>query len=1122
MLSIRTAAALLWLVATGAAASSAAAQESPWAGLPAPVAHSTYIEAVEAAQREDCASAEPLARTAFDAQAAELGNDHWATIRTSVWLGGCMVVNGGDGREAGFAMLESALRWYDNQGAAARGESTRVEQLLSQLMRNNRNFAGLERLERRNLESLQRFASTQPAGVRMQAAIQDSRRKLATLADAQGRRAEADALHAVNAGELNANLARLMPLLRLTPPALSFNGIIGQSTDDQAEAIQLIGAMAEQARAIAASRRTEDVERMYRDILALAEISGGRETIFYIRTLSDLGEFYFSQGRVAEAEAELIRSVDLRERTYTADSPQRLPGYSALSSFYRNVGRLRDAERTLLQIIDATAANRTTSETLFGNSAGIIAAQVALADLYTEQGRFGDAEIVLTNALRARNNQPPLQVNQLVALLAPGAAGVGRVIEQGITIATARLWLRQGAHEQAAQLILDAHDVTQPVTRTGIPYVMALGEIRAAQGRWSDAVALYQRALDARGGAGATMQRWSIAERLAEAELGLGEFVTAQNRFQALIDEASPLLGDRHPLVVSALSGVATAMLRQRRGVEALVPGRRLVAAHRNAAAGAFDHFARAQEQGNLRSNRGALLLADALWQAVPDRGREQADILEEVFGALQDGMTSAASIDMLRAAGRREAEAAGPETAAFVQQHEQLAMALAQNRSRFAGALGRTDDAAEAQRQGLALERASLEAALSQSEQRLRARLPDYFALLEPRSVALDAAQALLAPDEAMLLIIPTPFGTHSFALTSSGRNWAQSNLTEVEVNHAVQQLRRDLGATFNTDGAAERADPTTFTYDRATAHTLYNALIEPNADLLQGKRRLVIVAGGALAALPFHVLVTAPPSGADDDPAALRATSWFGDAFDLVHATSVQSVALLRNATPRQPVSDRFMGVGDPVMAGSSMTYLRQLARLPGTARELEAVRAALNAGPESLLMAGRATEANLRSAALGDQTIILFSTHGLTATDAANAGLTEAGLVLTPPATANEGDDGFLAASEIATMRLHADWIILSACNTASNDAPNQEGLGELSRAFLFAGARTLLASHWPVSDAVAPLLITRTLVLERDGRTRAAAFRDAMREIRNDPDNDNWAHPFFWAPFVLIGD
>jgi CHAT domain-containing protein len=181
--------------------------------------------------------------------------------------------------------------------------------------------------------------------------------------------------------------------------------------------------------------------------------------------------------------------------------------------------------------------------------------------------------------------------------------------------------------------------------------------------------------------------------------------------------------------------------------------------------------------------------------------------------------------------------------------------------------------------------------------------------------------------------------------------------------------------------------------------------------------------------------------------------------------------------------------------------------------------------------------ATETAVRSADLSKARVIAFATHGLTPgefvagaegtrTASELYDLVEPGLVLTPPDQASEGDDGYLAASEVSSLRLDADWVILSACNSATPDDASEPGLSSLARAFFYAGARNLLASHWPVDDEVGARITVRTIELERSGRPRAEAFQQAMREIRQDASRDSaagsWAHPFYWAPFVLIGD
>jgi CHAT domain-containing protein len=113
-------------------------------------------------------------------------------------------------------------------------------------------------------------------------------------------------------------------------------------------------------------------------------------------------------------------------------------------------------------------------------------------------------------------------------------------------------------------------------------------------------------------------------------------------------------------------------------------------------------------------------------------------------------------------------------------------------------------------------------------------------------------------------------------------------------------------------------------------------------------------------------------------------------------------------------------------------------------------------------------------------------------------------EAGLVLTPPAKGSAQDDGLLTASEVAGLDLDADWVILSACNTASGDRAGAEALSGLARAFFYAGARSLLVSHWPVNSWAAVLLTTRAMrEIERDPAIgKAEAMRRSMLALLAD--------------------
>ena len=137
----------------------------------------------------------------------------------------------------------------------------------------------------------------------------------------------------------------------------------------------------------------------------------------------------------------------------------------------------------------------------------------------------------------------------------------------------------------------------------------------------------------------------------------------------------------------------------------------------------------------------------------------------------------------------------------------------------------------------------------------------------------------------------------------------------------------------------------------------------------------------------------------------------------------------------------------------------------------------------------------------------------------------GLAEPALVLTPPAKASPDDDGLLTASKIATLKLNADWVVLSACNSAAGDGtPDGGGLSGLAKAFFYAGARSLLVSHWRAWSEATIKLTTGTFAeLTNDSSIgRAEALRRSMMAMLDPQSPPEFAHPLAWATFVLAGE
>lgn len=195
-----------------------------------------------------------------------------------------------------------------------------------------------------------------------------------------------------------------------------------------------------------------------------------------------------------------------------------------------------------------------------------------------------------------------------------------------------------------------------------------------------------------------------------------------------------------------------------------------------------------------------------------------------------------------------------------------------------------------------------------------------------------------------------------------------------------------------------------------------------------------------------------------------------------------------------------------------------------MPQTADLACDVARQLGATEDDIHLGARATEARVKamsaSGLLASYAVVNFATHGVVAGEFTASA--EPGLVLTPPETGTEEDDGYLSASEVAGLKLDADWVILSACNTASGGAKDAEALSGLARAFFYAGAQALLVSHRSVRESAALALVTKALAAMAldNGIGRSEAMRRAMIDLADSMD-PVVAHPSHWAPFGVVG-
>jgi formylglycine-generating enzyme required for sulfatase activity/CHAT domain-containing protein/tetratricopeptide (TPR) repeat protein len=427
-------------------------------------------------------------------------------------------------------------------------------------------------------------------------------------------------------------------------------------------------------------------------------------------------------------------------------------------------------------------------------------------------------------------------------------------------------------------------------------------------------------------------------------------------------------------------------------------------------------------------------------------------------------------------------------------------------------------------------------------------------------------------------------PAETYVWVITKAGARWLKADLGGKALAQEVLALRCGLDETYWAVESEQhkqcaqllRYEGSLPPFDLGRAHSLYSALFGKAGDLIAGKH-LLVAPTGPFTSLPFQVLVTQKPNvSIPADPNGYRDVKWLGADHAITVLPSVASLKALRAHVKPSAAVKPFIGFGNPLLDGASddpvrptlarrkqvcpasavagvaggtgpkhmaqapvaatlfrggatdVEALRQLTPLPETTDELCAVGRGLGATNDDIWLGARMTESSIKDLSAKGQLsryrIIHLATHGLLAGDTEKfiQGEAEPSLIFTPPDHASEADDGLLTASEVTQLKLDADWVILSACNTAAGGAKEAEALSGLTRAFFYAGARTLLVSHWEVnSDAAVELATGAFDALKADPRIgRAEALRRSQRALIAKGGVN--AHPATWAPFVLVGE
>lgn len=448
-----------------------------------------------------------------------------------------------------------------------------------------------------------------------------------------------------------------------------------------------------------------------------------------------------------------------------------------------------------------------------------------------------------------------------------------------------------------------------------------------------------------------------------------------------------------------------------------------------------------------------------------------------------------------------------------------------------------------------------------------IKTRFPEYGELVNPKPKSVATVRQHLRRNEAMLSFYSDDNLTHVWALPKSGPvAYHAAPIGKKRLHTVVRELRKALDPSAETLGDIPP-------FNVSLSHRLYKLLLAPVQKSWQSANSLLITSHGVISQLPFSLLVAKSKNlGPEKAPlfSNYRAIPWLANTHAVTILPSVTSLVSLRSQPAPNPSRRPFAGFGDPYFStaqavndnGSTQTAaltsrglfkvrglkiklrsapktqklnsadLAKLPRLPDTADEIRSIAKAMNADLKRHVFIGRkATEEAVKTLDLSQYRVLAFATHGLVPGDL--DGLRQPALALSTPKLGNTKGDGLLTMGEILGLKLDADWVVLSACNTGASDGAGAEAFSGLGRAFFYAGTRAVLLSNWPVETTSAKLLTTDLFrsQAKASSLTRAQALRKSMLSMIKgkglvDPKTGktvfSYAHPIFWAPFSLVGD
>ncbi|MFM7024810.1 MAG: CHAT domain-containing protein [Limnohabitans sp.] len=741
---------------------------------------------------------------------------------------------------------------------------------------------------------------------------------------------------------------------------------------------------------------------------------------------------------------------------------------------------------------------------------------------YRGAGNFADAEQVLREYIRfAAEEALPLK------------------FRSGIYITAANLRFGQREFAQAEQLARKSEQILEelgeaPLSPNRATRRRDLFMAQAGQAKWAQALQEVRRLDNLAKGDSAATNRVRFGFDRAYVYLGNGLHTEAAQLFERVAQANLQTYGDGHFYVAQArgLQGVALWRsgdpTQKSRALPLLEQAAHDLVAPRNA-----DYL----DQYGIRPETRQLIIGtciEALAEVDATRASHALGLADWLrAGAVQEALADAS----LRAAAHTQG------LADLVRQEQDAKNEIRGLQSFLQGEVGGARAAAPEVAAQMRERITALEKQRSDLQTRIKADFPGYDRLVRPLPPRLDEIAVHLRADEALWVFMPDATGVNVWAVKQD-QGKAVARFHRAPMDRArLQQLVMTLRGSLESLGTQGKLLP----FNHALAHEAYKTLLGPLAADMADRPQWIVAASGALARLPLAVLQTqAPQAGV--------APAWLIRQVGLSQVPSVGAWLSLRALPRHQLPQQMLMAWGDPVFnpgqsashtgavrnlsaaAGAGTQDLERelpngtslyhaIPALPETRDELQGLARTLQADPQRDLVMGRqATRESVlkasQSGELAQRKVVVFATHGLMAGELPR---------LTQPALAMAADGSeksnalapLLTLEDVLGLKLNADWVVLSACNTAAADGRAEEALSGLARGFFYAGTRSLLVTHWAVESESAKELTTRTFghFTSQPQAPKADSLRQAMLQVMAQPQ---YAHPAFWAPYVLVGD